>query len=73
MTESIFSIPGIGKLMIDAIKARNYPVVQGGVLFIAIVFSFVNLGVDILYAMVDPRIKAQFSRKKLKQQMVDKI
>lgn len=65
LTESIFSIPGIGKLMIDAIKARNYPIVQGGVLFIAIVFSFVNLGVDILYAMVDPRIKAQFSRRRI--------
>ncbi len=67
MTESIFSVPGIGKLMIDSIKARNYPVVQGGVLLIAIVFSFVNLAVDLLYAYVDPRIKAQYSRKKEKK------
>lgn len=58
IAESIFSIPGIGSLMVDAIKARNYPVLQGGVLFIAFVFSIVNLFVDILYAFVDPRIKS---------------
>jgi peptide/nickel transport system permease protein len=56
LTESIFSIPGIGKLMVDSIKARNYPVVQGGVLF-----------VDILYAYADPRIKSQYSRKRIKK------
>lgn len=60
LTESIFSIPGLGKLMIDSIKIRNYPIVQGGVLFMAIVFSLVNLGVDILYAYIDPRIKSQY-------------
>jgi peptide/nickel transport system permease protein len=67
LTESIFSIPGIGKLMVDSIKARNYPVVQGGVLFIAIAFSFINLFVDILYAYADPRIKSQYSRKRIKK------
>jgi len=60
LTESIFSIPGLGKLMVDSIKARNYPVVQGGVLFIAIAFSLINLIVDILYAFADPRIKSQY-------------
>jgi peptide/nickel transport system permease protein len=60
LTESIFSIPGVGRLMVDAIKMRDYPVVQGGVLFIAITFSFVNLMVDLLYAWVDPRIRAQY-------------
>ena len=60
LTESIFSIPGLGKLMVDSIKARNYPVVQGGVLFIAVMFSLINLGVDILYAFIDPRIKSQY-------------
>lgn len=68
LTESIFSIPGIGKLMVDSIKARNYPVVQGGVLFIAIAFSFINLFVDILYAFVDPRIKSIYSGKRIKEQ-----
>ncbi len=66
LTESVFAIPGIGKLMVDSIKQKNYPMVQGGVLFIAIVFSFINLLVDLLYAYVDPRIKSQYksSRKK---------
>lgn len=61
LTESIFSIPGIGRLMVESIKMRDYPVVQGGVLFIAIMFSVVNLLVDLLYAYVDPRIKSQYS------------
>ena len=60
LTESIFSIAGIGKLMVDAIKAKNTPLVQGGVLFIAVVMCFVNLIVDILYAFVDPKIRSQY-------------
>lgn len=69
LAESIFSIPGIGKLMVDAINVKNYPMVQGGVLFIAFAFSVVNLLVDILYAFVDPRIKSQYKggRKAKKQ------
>ncbi len=57
LAEVVFSIPGIGKLMVDSIKARDFPLVQGGVLFIAFVFCLVNLLVDLLYAMLDPRIK----------------
>lgn len=64
LTESIFSIAGIGKLMVDAIKAKNTPLVQGGVLFIAIVMCFVNLIVDILYAFVDPKIRSQYMGKR---------
>lgn len=60
LTESIYSIPGVGRLMVDSIKSRDFPVVQGGVLFIAITFSIINLFVDILYAYVDPRIKSQY-------------
>lgn len=67
LTESIFGIPGLGNLMLDAIKARNYPIVQGGVLFIAVVFGFVNLTVDLLYAFVDPRIKSQYRGAKKKK------
>lgn len=67
LTESIFGIPGLGNLMLEAIKSRNYPIVQGGVLFIAVVFGFVNLGVDLLYAFVDPRIKSQYNRVKKKK------
>lgn len=62
LTESIFAIPGLGNLIVGAIKSRDYPVVQGGVLFIAFVFGFVNLFVDILYAYCDPRIKSQYSQ-----------
>lgn len=60
LTESIFSIPGVGRLMVDSIKMRDFPVVQGGVLFIAISFSLINLLVDLLYAYVDPRIRSQY-------------
>ena len=62
LTESIFSIAGLGKLMVDAIKVKNTPLVQGGVLFIAVVMCFVNLFVDILYAYVDPKIRSQYMR-----------
>ena len=60
LTENIFSIAGIGRFMVEAISRRDYPVIQGGVLLIAIVFSFVNLFVDIIYAYVDPRIRSQY-------------
>ena len=64
ISEQVFSIPGIGKLMVDAIGNRNYPMVQGGVLLIALSFSIVNLLVDILYAFIDPRIKAAYTGRK---------
>ena len=62
VNEQIFGIPGLGKLMVDSIKSRDFPVVQGGVLVIAIMFSFLNLFIDVLYAFVDPRIKSQYMR-----------
>lgn len=64
LVETVFAIPGLGKYMIDAIKQRDFPVVQGSVLFIAIVFSFANLLIDILYGFIDPRIKSQFKSAK---------
>ena len=60
LTEMVFSWPGIGRFMIDAIRAKDFTVVQGSVVFVACVFVFVNLLVDILYAYIDPRIKAQY-------------
>lgn len=60
VSESVFAIPGLGKYMLDAIKARDYPVVQGGVLVLAILFSLVMLAVDIAYAFIDPRIASQY-------------
>jgi peptide/nickel transport system permease protein len=55
ITESVFSWPGIGKLTVDAIFARDYPVVQGTVLVTATLFVLVNLGTDLLYGVLDPR------------------
>lgn len=61
MTEVIFSIPGIGRLMVDSIKMRDTPMVLGCVLFVAITFSIVNLIVDLIYTYVDPRIKSKYA------------
>jgi ABC-type dipeptide/oligopeptide/nickel transport system permease component len=57
LTETVFSWPGIGMMMVRAIQVRDYPMVQGGVLFVAAVFVFVNIIVDIAYAFLDPRIR----------------
>jgi ABC-type dipeptide/oligopeptide/nickel transport system permease component len=57
LTETVFSYPGIGSWLQQAIQDRNYPVIQGGILFIAIIVVFVNLLVDISYALINPRIR----------------
>ena len=57
LTETIFSWPGIGKWLIDSISRRDYPVVQGGILLIATMIIVVNLLVDILYGVINPRIR----------------
>jgi peptide/nickel transport system permease protein len=57
VTESVFNIPGIGRLTVDAITRRDYPVVQGVVLFFSFVLILVNLLVDLSYALFDPRVK----------------
>ncbi len=62
--ENVFSIPGVGSYMIDAINQRDYPIVQGSCIFLAFVFALCMLLVDILYAYVDPRIKARYMKKK---------
>ena len=64
VTETVFAIPGIGMLMIQSIKARDYPTIQGAVVVIAIMFSLVNLIVDIIYTFVDPRLKTIYQTKK---------
>lgn len=56
LTETIFSWPGIGTYVVQAVQTRDYPAVQGSVLFIALIISIMNLIVDIIYAYVDPRI-----------------
>jgi peptide/nickel transport system permease protein len=67
MTESIFSIAGLGKLMVDAIKIKNIPLVQGSVLYIAFVLVLLNIIVDVLYALIDPRIRSQYERTAVKK------
>ena len=57
ITESVFGIPGIGRLTVDAILARDYPVIQGVILVFSGVYVLVNLLVDLSYAFIDPRIR----------------
>lgn len=61
--ETVFSIPGIGLLLMSGITNRDYPVIQGTVIFLSLMTSFIMLLVDLAYALVDPRIKAQYNRK----------
>ncbi len=57
VTESVFAIPGLGRLVVDAILRRDYPVIQGVVLLFSFMYVLVNLGVDLLYTVFDPRIR----------------
>ena len=57
--EQVFSLPGIGRLVIGAVLSRDFPVIQGGLLFLAVIYLAVNLIVDVLYAVVDPRVRLQ--------------
>lgn len=58
LVESVFAIPGVGRLLVDAVLWRDYPMVQGTMLFVAALFILVNAATDVLYAVVDPRIRA---------------
>lgn len=62
VSETVFSIPGLGTYMVTAIKSRDYPAIQGAVIMVSIAFSIVMLLVDLLYAAVDPRIRDQFKK-----------
>jgi len=57
VTETVFSIPGLGRLVVDAILRRDYPVIQGVILLFSVMYVLVNLGVDLLYRAFDPRIQ----------------
>jgi ABC-type dipeptide/oligopeptide/nickel transport system permease component len=61
LTENVFSWPGIGRYMFEAIKNRDYPVIQGTTLVFALLFVFTSIVVDVLYGVLDPRV-----RKKMK-------
>lgn len=57
LTETVFAWPGAGRMLVDAIVARDLPLVQGGVLVLSLLFIFVNLIVDLAYAALDPRVR----------------
>ena len=57
IVETVFAWPGVGYLMVDAIYARDYPLVQAGIMFFSLFFIVVNLLVDLLYTIIDPRIR----------------
>jgi peptide/nickel transport system permease protein len=59
VTEQVFSIPGLGRLIIGAVLSRDFPVIQGGLLFLALIYLTVNLAVDLLYAAIDPRVRLE--------------
>ena len=62
MTESVFAWPGVGRFVVEAIKSKDIPNVLGSVVMLSILFTVINLLVDILYAFIDPRIKSQYRR-----------
>ena len=66
VTEVIFSIPGLGQFTLSGLSSRDYPVIQGNVLFLSILFCIVMLIVDLVFALVDPRIRSQYARRKKK-------
>jgi peptide/nickel transport system permease protein len=57
VTETVFTIPGMGRLVVQSIARRDYPVIQGAIVTIAVVYVLVNLLVDLLYVYADPRVR----------------
>jgi len=55
--ESLFALPGLGRLLLSSIEARDYPVLQGGLLVVVVIAMTVNLSVDLLYRAIDPRVR----------------
>lgn len=70
LTETVFSWPGLGRLMVDSINSKDIPMVMGATIFLAIMFSIVNLIVDLVYAFIDPRIRSQYSKAGFKPRRV---
>ena len=62
LVETVFAMPGLGTLLVDAIRMNDIPLIMGSVMCLAIVFTVINLIIDLLYAFIDPRIKAQYAR-----------
>ena len=60
LIEAVFAMPGVGTLLVNAIRTKDIPVVMGATMFIAVCFSLINLLVDVLYSFIDPRIRSQY-------------
>ena len=57
VTETVFGLPGVGNLVVSAVLRRDYPVIQGALLVIAAIYVLINFSIDLLYMVVDPRVK----------------
>ena len=60
LTETIFSVPGIGRLMVESVKTRDYPIILGGVIYLSITYCVIAIIVDILYGFADPRVRGKY-------------
>ncbi len=63
VVEAVFGLPGLGNIILNALVLKDVPVIMGSIILIAVLFMLIMLGVDVLYAYIDPRIKAQFARR----------
>lgn len=70
LTETVFFWPGLGRLMVDSINSKDIPMVMGATIFLAIMFSLVNLIVDLVYSFIDPRIRSQYSKAGFKSRRI---
>ena len=57
VTETVFGLPGVGNLVVSAVIRRDYPVIQGALLVVAVIYVLINFAIDLLYTVVDPRVK----------------
>jgi len=64
VTESVFAMPGIGTLMVAAVRTKDTPIVMASVLFVALLAGIINLIVDVLYVYIDPRLKSEYVKSK---------
>jgi peptide/nickel transport system permease protein len=73
ITEVIFSIPGLGSYTVSALMNRDFPVIQSSVLLMSVMFAFLLLIIDLLFAVVDPRVRSQYMRRKSKKQPIKEV
>ena len=67
VTEQVFAVPGVGKYIADAVSARNFPSLQGGIIVIALICCIINIIVDVGYTVADPRLKTTLMKSSVKK------